>query len=142
MDTIAPTSEETMAKINGGFYTIIWGPGTWTENRTDGVVKSITVVIKGWLTDSAPMINKTTSSDEIVKHVDWTQDATITSVPFTWYVPNDLQTTATWHGHQHPHNEANDDTYLPLMKQWLTLIKATDKYTEEYNSVVSQLDTL
>tara|TARA_Y100000385_G_scaffold226241_1_gene236866 strand:- start:251 stop:679 length:429 start_codon:yes stop_codon:yes gene_type:complete len=142
MNTIALTSEETMVKVNNSFKTIVWGPGTWTENRTDGVVKSITVVIKGWLTDSAPTINKTTSSEEMVKHVDWTQAGTITSVPFTWYVPNDLQTTATWHGHQHPHNEANDDTYLPLMKQWLTLIKATDKYTEEYNSVISQLEAL
>ena len=25
-----------------------WGPGTWIEHREDGVVKSLTVKIKGW----------------------------------------------------------------------------------------------
>ena len=141
MNITAPTSETSTTKINNSFYTIIWGPGTWTENRTDGVTKSINVVIKGWLKDTAPMIDKTTSSDEVINHVQWEQAGTVQE-SFTWPVPGALQTTATWHGHQHPHDEDNDDIYLPLMKQWLALIKDTDEYTTKYNSVVSQLEAL
>lgn len=141
MNITAPTSETSISKINNSFYTISWGPGAWTENRTDDVIKSINVVIKGWLKDNAPMIDKTTSSDEVISYVRWEQAGTVQE-SFTWLVPEALQTTATWHGHQHPHDADNDDIYLPLMKQWLALIKDTDEYITKYNSVVSQLGAL
>ena len=141
MNITAPTSETSISKINNSFYTISWGPGAWTENRTDDVIKSINVVIKGWLKDNAPMIDKTTSSDEVISYVRWEQAGTVQE-SFTWLVPEALQTTATWHGHQHPHDADNDDIYLPLMKQWLALIKDTDEYISKYNSVVSQLGAL
>jgi len=141
MDIAAPTSETSIPKINNNNFIISMGPGEWTENRTDGVIKSIDVVIKGWLKDTAPVVDKEMHNGDTLNHLQWGQTGSVEE-SFNWVVPEDLQTTATWHGHVHPHDEDNDDIYLPLMQQWLTLIRDTDQYTTKYNSVISQLEEL
>ena len=137
----APISETSISKINNNNFIITMGPGEWTENRTDGVIKSIDFVIKGWINDNAPTIDREMHNGDTINHLQWGQTGSVEE-SFNWVVPEDLQTTATWHGHNHPHDEENDDLYGTRSKQWLSLIKQTDEYITAHASVISQLEAL
>ena len=141
MDINAPTSENTMEKINNKKITIVFGPGEWIENRTDGIVQSIDVIIKGWINDDVPLVERNMHGGGKMNHIEWGQSGSVEE-SFNWSVPEELQTSATWHAHVHPHDEDNDSEYKLYSLQWIDLIKNTDEYNNAYNSVKTQLENL
>jgi|ETNmetMinimDraft_22_1059887.scaffolds.fasta_scaffold33722_3 hypothetical protein len=130
---------------------IFFGPDTWTENRTDGVVTSITVLLKGWKnTNISYLAEKTITvqgdgEDAGDQHTVTPIDSDATpdvSASFTINIPAEHQTTATWHNHIHPHDLDNDTIYSEKSRQWVTLIKASSEYQSALSSLESQLESL
>ena len=132
---------------------IHWGPDTWTENRTDDEVRTIDVLIKVW--------NSYEDVPKKVRHTHlWSEDDASTStgttaieVPdleatgtvektFTWTVPENLRTTATYHNHVHPHDVENDQAYLAVSDQWVELILAGAEYETAITEAREELGAL
>lgn len=119
-----------------------FGPDTWTENRTDGVVTSITVLIKGWrhaqLSYSASKVDE---NGDTYTPIDFKATAEVQD-SFTWNVPAEHQTSATWHNHTHPHDDANDVEYVAKLEKWQELIPQESEYQTKITSLENQLNSL
>ena len=130
---------------------IDYGPWTWTENRTDGTLTSITVNLKGW--KEANITYQATKTitvqgdgddagdEHVVTPIDFTATPDVVE-SFTINIPADHQTTATYHNNNHPHDLDNDKIYAEKLKDWRTLIQASVEYTDALSSVKTQLDSL
>jgi hypothetical protein len=138
-DLQAPIAETSVPKENNSFYTIIWGPGEWTENRTDGVITSIDVKIKGWSADNVPTTTFRNTPPEGTGNAIASGEAGTFEETFTWSVPENLQTTATFGGST---ENSNDDDYNLYYNQWIPLIKNTNEYITAYNTIKANLEAL
>ena len=127
----------------------IWGPETWTENREDGIVKSIDVKIKGWTANNVPTKIKHSHIEDPDDHtkslgtkavevLDYDVDADIEET-FNWIVPDNLQTDKVWHAHKHPHDVENDIAYNEKAIEWLDLIQQEVKFQEAMSKINKHL---
>jgi hypothetical protein len=138
-DLQAPIAETSVPKENNNFYTISWGPGEWTENRTDGVITSIDVKIKGWLKNDVPTGTWRNNPPEGTEAPLLVGQTGTFEETFTWSVPENLQTTATFGGSA---ENSNDDEYNLYYNQWVPLIKNTNEYITAYNTIKANLEAL
>lgn len=132
---------------------INWGPDTWTENRESGVIKSIDVIIKAGLVENQVVKVKhshiynedadpSTSTGTIAKEIpDVTASAEIEET-FNWSVPDDMQTSAVYHNHVHPHDLDNDKLYLEQLHKWFDLIPQEVKFQAAISKVNKALGEL
>lgn len=129
-----------------------WGPDTWTENREDGIVKSIDVIIKGWKNENIPTFIKHShieDSDDHTKslgtqameHINIKADGQVEE-SFNWIVPDDCQTSYVHHHHQHPHDVENDQGYLVQLNKWFDLIPQEVKFQAAISKVNKALGDL
>ena len=126
-----------------------WGPQLWTENREDGIVKSIDVKIKGWAANNVPTKIKHShieDPDDLTKSLgtkaeevlDYEADADIEET-FNWIVPDDMQTDKVWHAHIHPHDVENDKAYNEKLQQWLETIPSDVKFQAAISKINKHL---
>ena len=132
---------------------IHFGPDTWTENRTDDELRSIDVLMKFWKhDDTIPQKIKhthlwneddpgTSTGTTAIEVNDFSQKASFEKT-FTWTVPENLRTTATYHHHQHPHDVENDQAYFALLDDWIDGIVADTKYEEAIQEAREELGAL
>ena len=141
MDIQAPFTGEK-GPTEGQPLILDFGPDTWTENRTDGVVTSITVLIKGWrysqLSYSAPKVN---ADGDTVTPINYKATSEVQD-SFTWDVPTEHQTSTVWHNHTHPHDDENDVEYNAKMIKWQELIPQESEYQTILTNLENQLKSL
>lgn len=135
----APIAETSVPKENNIFYIISWGPGEWTENRTDGVITSIDVKIKGWLKNDSPTGTWRNDPPEGTEAPLLVGQTGTFEETFRWSVPAHLQTTETWGAAE---ENSNDDDYNTYYKQWVTLIKETNEYENALATLKANLEGL
>lgn len=135
----APIAETSVPKENNNFYIISWGPGEWTENRTDGVITSIDVKIKGWLKNDSPTGTWRNDPPEDTEAPLLVGQTGTFEETFRWSVPDHLQTTETWGAAE---ENSNDDEYSEKSLQWMKEIRLTQNYIDAVESVRLQLEAL
>ena len=140
-DTPAPFTGEK-GSTEGQPLILDFGPDTWTENGTDGVVTSITVLIKGWrhsqLSYSASKVDE---NGDTYTPLDFKATAEVQD-SFTWNVPAEHQTSKVWHNHTHPHDDENDEEYNAKMIEWQKLIPQESEYQTILANLENQLKSL
>jgi len=138
-ETAAPTTNEVIEKVNRNYF-YSFGPHNWTENRNDdGLVISLDIIVHGWRETHLPGTITFNSGEEFTNYA---EEGEAKSESFNWPIPSELQTTCTWHNHEHPHNEENDDEYGEKSLQWIKQIMLTQDYIDAIESVKTQLEAL
>jgi hypothetical protein len=135
-----------------------YGPKTWTENREDGVIKSLTVKIRGWR-----IINNNDGSPKTYKEFNTTRDAgdgykkfykvfdftTMAEVEetHTYTVPEEHQTDKVFylnaeHVHDHTQGDDGDIEYQTKEKEWRKDLGEDSDFLAKIESVKTQLEAL
>ena len=135
-----------------------YGPKTWTENREDGVIKSLTVKIRGWR-----IINNNDGSPKTYKEFNTTRDAgdgykkfykvfdvtTMAEVEetYTYTVPEEHQTDKVFylnaeHVHDHTQGDDGDIEYQTKEKEWRKDLGEDSDFLAKIESVKTQLEAL
>jgi len=109
-----------------------------TETRDDdGKVTSIAINIK--LIDGADfqiksVINKTKTdfNDSTLYRTreEYIYNTVVAEESFTYDIPSDDQTTATWHNYEAPHDITNDDEFQAKSEKWATDYRQTSNYID------------
>jgi len=132
-----------------------YGPKTWIENRESGVVKSITVKIKGWRDinndDGSPKYLKNHLLDRGIdgykkSYGDYTSNEEIEET-YTLDIPSEHQTDKVFYldkYHVHDHTQGNDGDveYQEKFKEWMKLLKDDAAFLAKVESVRQQLIAL
>lgn len=140
MDIIAPTVENnTVEKVT---FQYVISHENWIENRnSEGVCESLTVRVHGWTSDYQP--SSKTSYHEGIEGPDYSNDSLYVSDPFTVVIPEELQTSATFHNHDHDNMDlTNNQNYSLAKREWVKLVKESSGYTTAIEQVKAQLETL
>lgn len=140
MDIIAPTVENnTVEKVT---FQYVISHENWIENRnSEGVCESVTVRVHGWTSDYQP--SSKTSYHEGIEGPDYSNDSLYVSDPFTVVIPEELQTSATFHNHDHDNMDlTNNQNYSLAKREWVKLVKESSGYTTAIEQVKAQLETL
>ena len=135
-----------------------YGPKTWTENREGGVVKSLTVKIRGWR-----IINNNDGSPKTYKELEISRDAgngykkfhKLFDVTHTAEIeethdidiPADHQTDKEfylnkYHVHDHTQGDDADIEYQGKLKEWIKLLEDDAGFLAKIESVRQQLIAL
>jgi len=135
-----------------------YGPKTWTENREDGVIKSLTVKIRGWR-----IINNSNGSPKTYKKINTTRDigdglkkfikvfdfTTMAEVEetYTYAVPAEHQTDKVFylnalHVHDHTQGDDGDIEYQTKEKEWRKDLGEDSDFLAKIESVKTQLEAL
>ena len=136
-----------------------WGPGSWIETREDGVVKSLTVKIKGWRIinneDGTPKTYSTIRQTRSVPGTDLRERLTALDrggvaeieETHTIDIPEEHQTDKVYylneyHEHDHTQGDAGDIEYQEKTKEWVKLLKEDSDFLAKEESVLEQLIAL
>jgi len=140
MDILAPIVEtNTVEKVT---FQYVISHENWIENRNDdGVCESLTVRVHGWTSEYQPP-SKTSYHQEI-EGPDYSHDSLYISDPFTVVIPEELQTSATFHNHDHDNMEIeNNENYFVAKREWVKLVKESSEYSTAVEQVKAQLEAL
>jgi len=140
MDIIAPTVENnTVEKVT---FQYVISHENWIENRnSEGVCESVTVRVHGWTSDYQP--SSKTSYHEGIEGPDYSNDSLYVSDSFTVVIPEELQTSATFHNHDHDNMDlTNNQNYSLAKREWVKLVKESSGYTTAIEQVKAQLEAL
>jgi hypothetical protein len=140
MDILAPTVEtNTVEKVT---FQYIISHENWIENRNDdGVCESLTVRVHGWTSEYQPPSK--TSYHGGIEGPDYSHDSLYISDPFTVVIPEELQTNATFHNHDHDNMDlTNNENYSAAKREWNKLVKESSEYATAIEQVKAQLEAL
>jgi len=114
----------------------------WIENRNDdGVCESLTVRVHGWTSEYQPPSK--TSYHAGTEGPDYSHDSLYISDAFTVAIPEEHQTSATFHNHDHDNmDETNNENYTAAKREWNKLVKESPEYAAAVEQVKAQLEAL
>lgn len=114
--------------------TYVLGPDNWVENRNeDGIVESLTVRVHGWHAGYLPPTKLAYHSGETV--FDFSAESKYKSDSFTVNIPEEFQTSATFHHHSHDNMSAENNEAWQITKNWFPLIKEHPNYLSAIEQV-------
>jgi len=140
MNLQAPIEEtNTIEKVT---FQYVVSHENWIENRNDdGVCESLTVRVHGWTSDYQP--SSKTSYHGGIEGPDYSNDSLYVSDPFTVVIPEELQTSATFHNHDHDNMDlTNNQNYSLAKREWVKLVKESSGYPTAIEQVKAQLEAL
>ena len=140
MDFIAPIVEDkTIDKVT---FQYVASHDNWIENRnSEGLCLSLTVRVHGWTSDYQPPSK--TSYHEGIEGPDHSHNSLYVSDPFTVVLPEELQTNATFHNHDHDNMDlTNNQNYSAAKREWNKLVKESPAYAAAIEQVKAQLEAL
>lgn len=140
MDILAPIVETNT--VEKATFQYVISHENWIENRNDdGVCESLTVRVHGWTSEYQPP-SKTSYHQEI-EGPDYSHDSLYISDPFTVVIPEELQTSCTFHNHDHDNMDlTNNENYSVAKREWVKLVKESSEYSTAVEQVKAQLEAL